>query len=365
MLFQHLVPLLWVFALSPYASIAQATLDAIFANSNDQPNRVCLGDGMGRFTCSDVSADTESSIGVALGDVNGDTFLDTVFANIPSNQVCLGDGTSRFTCDNVSADTDANTGVALGDVNDDTFLDAVFAIISLVTQPNQVCLGDGTGRFTCSDVSADIDSSQGVALGDMNGDTFLDTVFANIGTNRVCLGDGTARFTCSDVSADINESLDVTLGDVNGDTFLDTVFANIGANRICLGDGAGGFTCSDVSANTNNSSGVALGDVNGDTFLDAVFANSGFPTERNLVCLGDGTGRFTCSDVSVDANFSSGVALGEVDKSIMTTPVPISVPALSLWAWFLLSILLAGIGTIARHLKINMKDTHNLIREQN
>ena len=342
MILRYLLPLLLMFMLSPYASLAHATLDAIFANF-DQPNRICLGDGMGGFTCSDVSADTNGSLGVALGDVNGDTFLDAVFANFDQpNRVCLGDGTGGFTCSDISADINYTSEVALGDVNGDTSLDAVFAnsldLNELNPGTNRVCLGDGTGGFICSDVSADTNGSFGVALGDVNGDTFLDAVFANSsdlnelnpGTNRVCLGDGTGGFTCSDVNADTNASIGVALGDVNGDTFLDAVFANFGPsffpfigerNRICLGDGMGGFTCSDVSVDTNPSEGIALGDVNGDTFLDAVFANFNQP---NRICLGDGAGGFTCSDVSADINNSPGspgVALGDVNGDTLLDAV--------------------------------------------
>ena len=411
MMFRHLVPFLWVLALSPYASLTHATLDAVFANSSfSQPNQVCLGDGTGRFACNDISADTNASFGVALGDINGDAFLDAVFANTLSssqrNRVCLGSETGHFTCSDVSANAGFSNGVALGDINGDTFLDIVFANDSV---PNWICLGDGTGRFACSDVSADTDGSAGVALGNINGDTFLDVVFANIGNpNQVCLGDGTGRFACSDVSADADSSEDVALGDVNSDTFLDAIFANSSLsslsepNQVCLGDGTGRFACSDVSADTNFSRGVALGDVNGDAFLDAVFANSSFspPSEPNQVCLGDGTGRFACSDVSADTNFSWGVALGDingdafldavfanlnrpdirgqnrvclgdgtghftcsdvstdadtipsrdialgkVDKAAVINSAPI--PTLSLWAWFLLFILLAGMAMIA------------------
>ena len=325
-MFRYLVLFLWVLAFSLYASLTHATLDAVFASY--EPSQVCLGDGTGRFTCSDVSADTSNSFSVALGYINGDTFLDAVFANSPSNQVCLGDGTGRFTCSDVSADTNNSSGVALGDVNSDTFLDAVFAN---PFGPNQVCLVDGTGSFTCSDISDSINPyhpshialGRDVALGNMNGDVFPDAVFANYSfdqRNRICLGDGTGCFTCSDVSADTKLSLGVALGDVNGDTFLDAVFANDGLNfgrwidnaenRICLGDGTGSFTCSDVSVDSSRSEDVALGDVNNDTFLDAVFANRFVP---NQVCLGDGTGSFTCSDVSADTDRSLGVALGDAN----------------------------------------------------
>jgi hypothetical protein len=89
-------------------------LDAVFANST-QPNRRCLGDGAGGFACADVSADTNASEGVALGDLDGDGNLDAVFANWGQrNRRCLGDGAGGFACDNVSADTNTSYGVALG-----------------------------------------------------------------------------------------------------------------------------------------------------------------------------------------------------------------------------------------------------------
>ncbi len=241
-----------------------ANLDAVFANIG-QPNRVCLGDGAGGFVCTDVSGDTFSSNGVALGFVDGDTTLDAVFANGPTleaNRVCLGNGDGTFgtpgnECTDVSGDTNDSLGVALGFVDGDTTLDAVFANVG---GSNRVCLGNGVGGFACSNVSGDTFSSNGVALGDVDGDANLDAVFANDGQrNRVCLGDGLGGFSCSDVSVDIFSSSGVALGDVDDDTNLDAVFANVGeSNHVCLGNGAGAFACSDVSGDTNESRGVAL-----------------------------------------------------------------------------------------------------------
>ncbi len=46
---------------------------------------------------------------------------------------------------------------------------------------------------------------------------------------------------------------------LNGDGNLDAVFANFSqTNRVCLGDGAGGFTCTDVSGDTRSSVAVGL-----------------------------------------------------------------------------------------------------------
>ena len=83
---------------------ARAGLDgvAVFAN-NFEINRVCLGDGVGGFACSDVGTDTGESYGVALGYVNVDANLDAVFANRKQiNRVCLGDGAGGFSCREVS-----------------------------------------------------------------------------------------------------------------------------------------------------------------------------------------------------------------------------------------------------------------------
>lgn len=239
--------------------------------------------------------------------------LDLVFANDGQNRVCLGNGSGTFTCSAVSADI-ANSGKgALGDLNANGILDVVFA--NRYGQPNRVCLGDGAGGFTsCSDVSPDINDSYRCALGDFNGDGNLDVVFANSNQpNTVCLGDGLGGFTsCTDINSDGAGSRDVDVADLTGDGNLDLVFANYGQpNRVCWGDGSGGFDCDDVSPNGDDTSGVALGDLDGDGIMDAVFSNV---AQTNRVCLGDGLGGFTsCGDVSADTHVTTRVALGDVN----------------------------------------------------
>lgn len=309
-------------------------VDAIFANVNVAENRVCAGNGAGGFTCSNVSGDTNDSFDVAVGDVNNNGDLDAVFANdLSPNRVCLGDGLGGFTCGDVSTVTTKITqGVALGDVNNDGDLDAVFANGGNSVNENRVCLGDGLGGFTCSDVSTDLNSTQGVALGDVDQDGNLDAIFANLTVqNRVCLGDGLGGFSCSDVSTDTNETEEVALGDVNNDGDLDAVFATAGIsnleNRVCLGDGSGGFSCSDVSTDTLINTSVDLGDMDGDGFLDAIFG--GFNTV-NQVCLGDGTGAFPggCVQVSADTNATDKVAVGDVNRDGLLDAVFANVNAL-------------------------------------
>jgi hypothetical protein len=103
---------------------------------------------------------------------------------------------------------------------------------------------------------------EGTASSGVDGDGNADLVFVGP-RNRVCLGDGSGSFTCSDINTGISFFFDVALGDVNSDGNLDAVFANTddldpARNRVCLGDGSGGFTCSDVSTDIDDSRSATL-----------------------------------------------------------------------------------------------------------
>ena len=93
---------------------AQSRLDAVFARGGIDTNQVCSGDGMGGFfSCADVSADTNNSLGVALSLLDGDSALDAIFGNSFENVACLGDGMGGFSsCADVSADRNTSLGVA-------------------------------------------------------------------------------------------------------------------------------------------------------------------------------------------------------------------------------------------------------------
>lgn len=304
-------------------------LDIIFAN--DGQNRLYINYGSGVFndvTSTNMPPDTDLTWGAALGDVNGDGHLDVVFANTGQNRLCLNDGPGVFrdvTSTNFPEDNADSRDVAVGDVNGDGHLDIVFANRF---GPNRLFLNDGSGVFgdaPSADFSSGGGNTRGVALEDVNNDGNLDIVFAvKDARNRLLLNDGFGTFsdvTETNLPYEYDNSRGIACGDVNGDGYLDIVFANRlsnqGQSKIYLNDGSGVFT--DVTTThlpkaNHWSTDVALADLDGDGDLDVVFANF---NEQSIIYLNNGSGVFediASTQLPLDKQQSLSVALGDVDN---------------------------------------------------
>ena len=216
-----------------------------------------------------------------------------------------------------------SAGVALGDLDHDGDLDA-FVVNSYnvsmgAFEPNRIYTNkiDKRMGFTVADITALPDrDSQGVALGDLDNDGNLDAfVVNNNEANRIYTNDrmGTGSFTAADIPTTLpgRSSQGVALGDLDGDGDLDAfVVNNNQPNRIYTNDGKGNFTVADIpTGDDRNSAGVALADLDRDGDLDAFVVNSG---EASRIYTNDGKGNFTASDVSGDMGASTGVGLGDL-----------------------------------------------------
>ncbi|MDP6352214.1 MAG: FG-GAP-like repeat-containing protein, partial [Alphaproteobacteria bacterium] len=85
-------------------------------------------------------------------------------------------------------------------------------------EPNQILTNDGDGNFTAADAPDGARNSQGVALGDLDGDGDLDIFVANSGQpNQILTNDGNRNFTAADAPGGAHDSRDVALGDLDGD----------------------------------------------------------------------------------------------------------------------------------------------------
>ncbi len=316
----------WVIALGPIDcgnGIDMVIANQGLANGDGETNRVCLNDGAGSFTCRNVSPDENMSRGVVLWDFDGDDDLDAAFANNRQrDRICLNEGAGVFSCSDISEVADGNVGVARADIDGINGADLVFANWGHPAESggvNRLCLNDGSGGFSCGDIGTDADRSLRVVVADLDDQDGLDIVFSNEWSrNRVCLNDGSAVFSCADLGSRDDFSRGLAIGDVDGSGGLDIVIANEGqTNRLCLNDGTASFSCGDLSPDVNASSGVALTDIDGDNDLDVVLANT---DERNQLCINTGTGSFTCSDLGTEANRTRGVVAGVFGGPIAGLP---------------------------------------------
>ena len=295
------------------ASMAQGEFNDFYANVNGTFTRlVPVGTN---FLMEALSS--------AWGDVDGDGILDVVVSGVAGDRLCTGNGMGGFTCSEISVGSFRSYGVTLADFNGDGFIDVYFA--NGDTRSNHLYSNDGTGTFTrlmTGDIVTDTAFSFGAAFGDLNSDGFLDLLVVNdIGSNHLYLSNQVSPLTAVTSADIVSESItaaSAAFADYNNDGFPDLYVAwSDGDDRLYTNDGAGGFTRSLMRGNVGYyPQDVIWGDFDGDGYVDLFVAN--FDNPNWLLRNDAGTGGFTTMNYQVagqslqsDTAQSLGAAWGD------------------------------------------------------
>ena len=221
-----------------------AFLDIVVGNE-DQADTYYLNDGSGRFSQGvEIPGDINNTMSVALGDVDGDEIVDLVAGIFGgANRLYSGTGQGFGSGVDISNDSYLTTSVALNDLDGDGDLDLVAGSgEETMKQPNHIYFNNGDGTFQSAQILGDDENdTSAIAVADVDVDGDLDIVVGNFGdANILYLNNGTdtpfdgvTRIVIgSDDAVNKNNTLAIALGDVDGDGYLDLVEGNLGLNRI-------------------------------------------------------------------------------------------------------------------------------------
>ena len=291
-------------------------LDLILARyNNNLPNsgidnqpEIFINDGHARFTSIGHLGIREISC-VVLGDLDGNGTLDAVVTSLAGGgqAVWLNDGHANFRSDQAIWTGYDDHSVTLGDIDGDGDLDVLISDSSAVRLWNN----QGNGQFQLDPKTIDSQGGQySTRLGDLDHDGRLDVVSQSWGFNT-----SHAFFSSQNrgqVSQQISDVVDGALGDLNGDGYLDAFMVNDGAfgdptETVYLNDGTGNLVYAGVVPGSIGGVAVALGDFNNDGKLDAfvpgyheVFLNQSATTAQHVDLPASG-GEFTLDSEGQDA----------------------------------------------------------------
>ena len=271
--------------------------------------------GGGQLLHSGATVGTHDTIGVALGDLDGDNDVDAFFIGHEEPQVWLNDGSGGFTEKDqvITYVSPADRAVGLRDLDGDGDLDVVILKPAL----GKRFLNDGTGIFTFDgDMSPNI-RNPGLALSDMNLDGKLDVVNAYPGAvGKILHGDGGGSTwtdsgqSLSDGGANAWNALVVARFD--SDAYPDVVIGNGGVadpTPVFLSDGDATLALGASSLGTDIARGIDAGDLNGDGKIDVFRGIKG----NDAVYLNDGSGTFTAVSQTLNSGETNDVVIADYD----------------------------------------------------
>jgi hypothetical protein len=297
-------------------------LDAFLANGENEvavPNTVWLNDGAGNFQNSGQQIGERESRHVLLADLDNDGHLDALVSNTGDISIYLNneEGVFGAAAKNLGQQQSGSyiLAPAVGDVNGDGWLDVFGGGCCGATETwddgrsqfypavDTLWISNGQGEFIDNGQKFDVLGTNAIALGDLDGDNDLDAFFANhsslvgnadnlerLQANTIWFNNGQGAFSMSHQVFGEAMSFSIVLGDLDNDSDLDALVSNEPEDEIWLNQGGrqGGKEGLFLLAGSFGSSALTralyLTDFNGDRNLDALAVG----TDQAVIWLNDG-----------------------------------------------------------------------------
>ena len=263
-------------------------LDIVIANDNSHTIGILYGFENGIFTQM-VAYSTEHSStlrSVIVNDLNNDGQRDIAFADYGTNSIGMLLGKGNRTFDDVMTFTlgigARPISIVVGDFNDDGRVD--MAVACYGTANVGVLLGSGNGTFSLltNYFTGEGSRPHMINIADLNNDSYLDIIIANIGANNVGIffGFGNGSFAPQMIySTGPNTSpIWINIADLNNDHILDFAVVNENVNNVGVflgyGNGSFGDQTTYPTGTASSPNAMVINDFNGDNRLDIAVVNS-------------------------------------------------------------------------------------------
>jgi hypothetical protein len=217
---------------------------------------------------------------IVAADFNEDTYQDVIYNEFMGSRLRLGinDGTGTFTCSNISHGILFPRTFIPEDINNDGHIDFVSG--NLFILPVYWFRNDGTASFTQLPVgNGTFSGVLKIDVFDANGDKHMEVIGSEYKEGNIHWfdNDGNENFTPRLVATSLNSPMGVKAGRLDKDSDWDVVVCeNSSPGRVIWYENTGaGFTEHLIESGVENGDGVDVGDIDLDGDLDIVVCNYG------------------------------------------------------------------------------------------
>ena len=239
------------------------------------------GEGNGAFAPPvAVAAPARQEFDLELADMNGDGVLDAISAGWSGIAVQIGNGDGSFTIGNLYGSGSRFGMLLVDDVNGDELLDVVYTSAGANTTTDGVVhvhLGNGDGTLQPDRPYSSGVRPNGIAVGDINEDSYQDIVVANIADHSmtVLMGSPNGIFNHASALEVGYAPFELVIGDMDLDGHLDIVATSMGTGNVSIHSGHGDGTFASIQSYGAGAGALHMdmNDLDSDGDLDLVVLN--------------------------------------------------------------------------------------------